>query len=108
MSYDTALAERIRRRLGNRPDVSEKQMFGGLAFLVGGRMSVGVAMNELMVRVGKDAHDAFVSRPGARTMDFTTRPMRGWITVAPEGFATDADLQLWIDQGVSAAEAVSE
>jgi TfoX/Sxy family transcriptional regulator of competence genes len=108
MSYDAALAERIRRRLAQRSDVTEKQMFGGLAFLINGRMSVGVAKNELMVRVGKDAHEAFVSRPGARTMDFTTRPMRGWIAVAPEGFASDTDLRTWIDQGVAAAEAVSE
>ena len=104
MSYDRALADRVRRRIGDRPDLVEKEMFGGLAFLIDGRMSVGVAGDELMVRVGKEAHDAFVSRPGARIMDFTSRPMRGWIAVAPAGFASDADLDVWIDQGVSCAE----
>ena len=107
MSYDQVLAERIRRRVGDRPDLTEKHMFGGLAFLIGGRMSVGVAGDELMVRVGKDAHDRFVVRPGARIMDLTTRPMRGWITVAPEGFASDADLDVWIDQGIATALASS-
>jgi TfoX/Sxy family transcriptional regulator of competence genes len=103
MGYDHDLAQRIRRRLGDRPDSSEKEMFGGLAFLINGRMSVGVAGNELMARVGKDAHEQFVDRPGARMMDFTTRPMRGWITVAPDALASDADLDVWIDQGVASA-----
>ena len=107
MSYDDALAERIRRRIGDHPGLVEKRMFGGLAFLIDGRMSVGVAGNELMVRVGKEAHDAYVSRPGARIMDFTSRPLRGWIAVAPEGFASDADLDVWIDQGLACAEAAS-
>ena len=107
MTYDHALAERIRRRIGDRPDLTEKQVFGGLAFLIHGRMSVGVAGNELMARVGRNAHGRFVARPGARIMDFTTRPMRGWITVAPEGFASDADLDTWIDQGIASALAVS-
>jgi hypothetical protein len=107
MSYDRVLAERIRRRIGNRPDLTERQMFGGLAFLIHGRMSVGVAGDELMARVGRDAHDRFVARPGARIMDFTTRPMRGWITVAPEGFASDADLDIWIGQGIACAIAAS-
>lgn len=107
MSYDLALADRIRRRIGDRPDLTEKAMFGGLAFLIEGRMSVGVAGEELMVRVGKEAHDAFVARPGARIMDFTSRPMRGWIAVSREGFTADADLDAWIDQGVACAKAAS-
>lgn len=107
MSYDVALADRIRRRIGECPDLVEREMFGGLAFLLGGRMSVGVAGNELMVRVGKEAHDAYVSRPGARIMDFTSRPMRGWIAVAPEGFVSDADLDVWIEQGIACAGAAS-
>jgi len=107
MSYDVALADRIRRRIGERPDLVEKEMFGGLAFLVDGRMSVGVAGSELMVRVGTDAHDEYVSRPGARIMDFTSRPMRGWITVSAEGFETDEDLDVWIDQGIATAEAAA-
>lgn len=107
MSYDEALAERIRRRIGDRPDLTEKRMFGGLAFLIDGRMSVGVSGDELMARVGKEAHEQFVVRAGARTMDMTTRPMRGWISVAPEGFATDDDLDVWIEQGIATALAAS-
>jgi TfoX/Sxy family transcriptional regulator of competence genes len=104
MTYDKVTAERIRHRIGERPDLVEREMFGGLAFLIGGNMAVGLAGDELMVRVGKEAHDAAVTQPGARIMDFTTRPMRGWITVAPDGFRPPAMLDAWVDQGVAFAE----
>ena len=107
MSYDAALADRIRRRIGDRPDLVEKEMFGGISFLIGGRMAIGVSRQELMVRVGKDAHDEAVARRGARIMDFTSRPMRGWIAVAPEGFASEAELDAWVDHGVACAEGLS-
>ena len=89
------IADRVRRRIGEHPDLVEKEMFGGIAFMIGGRMAIGVSRDELMVRVGKDAHDEAVARPGARIMDFTSRPMRGWITVAPEGFGAEAELDAW-------------
>lgn len=106
MAYDEALADDIRAHLGDHPGLTEKQMFGGIAFMVGGNMAVGISGNELMVRVGKDAHDAAVSRPGARTFDMGARPMKGWVSVAPEGFASDADFASWIDQGVTFAESL--
>ncbi len=86
--------------------LSEKEMFGGIAFLVDGNMAVGVSGDSLMVRVGKDAHDEAVSRPGARIFDMSSRPMRGWVVVSPEGFADDAVLDAWIDQGVAYAESL--
>lgn len=104
MAYDQRLADEIRARIGNRPDLTEKQMFGGIAFMIGGNMAVGVAGDELMVRVGKEAHDEAEAKPGARIFDLSARPMRGWVVVAPEGFPTDADLDTWIQQGVSYAE----
>jgi TfoX/Sxy family transcriptional regulator of competence genes len=104
MAYDPRLADDVRAHLGDHPGLTEKQMFGGIAFMVNGNMAVGVSGNELMVRVGKEAHDEAVARPGARIFDLSARPMRGWVSVAPEGFATDGDLHSWIEQGVAYAE----
>jgi TfoX/Sxy family transcriptional regulator of competence genes len=106
MAYDHRLADDVRARIGDRPDLTEREMFGGIAFMIGGNMAVGVSGDELMVRVGKDAHDDFVAQPGARTFDMGARPMRGWLAVASEGFHTDADLDSWIRRGVSYAESL--
>lgn len=106
MAFDERLADDIRARIGNRLDVVEKQMFGGIAFMIRGNMAVGVSGEELMVRVGKDAHDEAERRPGARIFDLSARPMRGWIVVAAEGISTDQDLESWIDQGVAYAESL--
>ena len=106
MAYDEGLADDIRAHLATRRGLSEKEMFGGIAFLVDGNMAVGVSGDSLMVRVGKDAHDEAVSRPGARIFDMSSRPMRGWVVVSPEGFADDAVLDAWIDQGVAYAESL--
>lgn len=106
MAYDQALAEEIRIRIGGRPEVTEREMFGGIAFMVRGNMAVGVTGDELMVRVGKEAHDAAVSRPGARIFDMTARPMKGWVVVEPEGFPTEAALEAWIEQGMAFAESL--
>ncbi len=107
MAYDHALADRIRDRLGEHPALAERQMFGGIAFMIGGNMAVGVSGDELMVRVGPDAHEATVSLPGARIFDLShTRPMIGWLVVAPEGFATEAEFEAWIERGVSFAESL--
>lgn len=104
MAYDAALADEIRARIGSHPGYSERQMFGGIAFMVNGNMAVGVSGDELMVRVGKDAHDELVALPGARIFDMGPRPMRGWLAVAPEGFATDEELDAWVERGVGFAE----
>jgi len=104
MAYNQHLADDIRARIGNHPSLTEREMFGGIAFMIGGNMAVGVSGDELMVRVGKDAHDQAVAKPGARIFDLSARPMRGWVVVAPKGFATDAALDAWVDQGVAYAE----
>ena len=103
MSFDEGLGERIREVLGERSDVSEKRMFGGLAFLVRGRMCVGIVKDDLMVRVGPEAHEHLVREPHAREMTFTGRPMKGFVYVAPPGFESDADLRRWVGRGVSCA-----
>jgi hypothetical protein len=103
VAYDERLADDIRAHLGTRRGLSEKQMFGGIAFLVDGNMAVGVSGDSLMVRVGKDAHDEALARPGARIFDMSARPMRGWVVVDPGGLVDDATLAAWIDQGVAYA-----
>jgi TfoX/Sxy family transcriptional regulator of competence genes len=106
MAYDHALADRIRAELGDHPALSEREMFGGIAFLVGGNMAVGVTGDELMVRVDPSRHDDELARPGARPFAMTGRPMRGWLVVAANGFATESDFSGWIRTGVSFAESL--
>jgi TfoX/Sxy family transcriptional regulator of competence genes len=100
VAYDEGLAERIRGVLDERSDVTERTMFGGLAFMVRGHMCVGIVKGELMVRVGPETYDELVERPHARRMDFTGRPMTGFLFVAPPGFERDADLERWVAHGL--------
>ena len=97
MAYDEHTVERIRKALGGNTDYEEKKMFGGVAFMIRGHMTVGVNKTDLMVRVGKELHDEAMSRPHARVMDFTKRPMKGFVFVDPDGFQTDGDLRSWLD-----------
>ena len=103
MAYDEGAAQRVREALDERDDVTEKKMFGGLAFLLGGNMCLGVVGEELMVRVGPDAYAEALERPHAREMDFTGRAMKGFVYVATEGFDADAALADWIARGVAFA-----
>jgi TfoX/Sxy family transcriptional regulator of competence genes len=103
MAYDTILAARIRDELKGRTDFVEKQMFGGVAYLVNGNMAVGIVKDDLMVRVGPDAHDDAVTRPHTRPMDFAGRPMRGMVYVTPAGVETAAALGDWIGRAVDHA-----
>ncbi|WP_328297332.1 TfoX/Sxy family protein [Streptomyces sp. NBC_00435] len=96
MTYDEGLTQRIRERLGERPELAEKRMFGGLAFLLHGNMTVCVSGDELTVRVGPEGTEQALARPEARPMDFTGRPMRGWVTVSGPALADDAVLDHWI------------
>ncbi len=106
MAYDEALAERIRAVLGPRPDVSERKMFGGLAFMTGGNMFCGIIKDELMVRTGPQAHEASLARPGARPMDFTGRPMATMVYVGGAGIGGDADLKRWVEQSYDFASSL--
>ena len=103
MAFDEGLAQRVREALAQRSDISEKKMFGGLAFLLGGHMCVGINGDELMVRVGPDAHADALSHPQAREMDFTGRSLKGFVYVRAEGLTDDADLADWTGRGVAFA-----
>lgn len=106
MAYDEGLAERVRDVLADQPNVTEKRMFGGLAFLIGGKMGVGIVKDQLMVRVGPEAYEKRVREPQARKMDFTGRPMKGFIYVAPKGFESDTDLRRWVGYGLAYASSL--
>jgi hypothetical protein len=106
MAYDEDLADRVRDQLAAEPAVTEKAMFGGLAFLLEGNMAVGLSGDELMVRVGPDAADDALARPHTRPFDMTGRPMKGWILVAPEGVAEEDDLSAWVARGVDLARSL--
>jgi TfoX/Sxy family transcriptional regulator of competence genes len=103
MAYDEGLAERIRGVLDERSDVDEKAMFGGMAFMVRGHMAVGIVTDDLMVRVGPQSYGRLVKEPHARAMDFTGRPMKGFIFVDSAGLESDNDLERWVGRGVDFA-----
>ena len=95
MAYSEALAERIRKSLTGTAGVAEKRMFGGIAFMLHGHMFVGVVDSTLMARVGPDEYEAALSRPHVRVMDFTGKPMPGYVFVDPAGLRTAKALQAW-------------
>ena len=97
MAYDERLADRIRSVLGPRPGVTEKKMFGGLAFLLDGKMFCGVSKDELMVRVGPERHDEALGKRNVRPMDFTGRPMKGYVFVEPAGCRTGKAVEPWVE-----------
>jgi TfoX/Sxy family transcriptional regulator of competence genes len=102
MAYDEDLADRIRELLAAEPDVTEKKMFGGLAFLVGGHMAVAASgQGGLMVRVEPDQTDDLAERPHAGPMVMRGRPMQGWLRVDPAGVASTQQLEPWVRRGVA-------
>lgn len=100
MAYNEELALRVRQALGQQDGVTERKMFGGLCFMAHGNMLGGVMDDEIIVRVGADRYEDALKQPYAREMDFTGRPMRGFVVVALEGIASDEDLNEWVQRGV--------
>ena len=98
MAYDERLAQRIRSALQGKRFITEKKMFGGIAFLRSGLMFVGVSDTSLMARVGKENHADSISRKHVREMDFTGKPMKGYVFVDAEGTKTDAQLRFWLER----------
>jgi TfoX/Sxy family transcriptional regulator of competence genes len=107
MAFDEDLADRIRELVGGQKKVTEKKMFGGIAFMVGGKMAVGIIGDDLMVRVGPESHDAALKLAHVRPMDFSGRPMKGYVYVAPQGIRTKAALLKWIDRGFNFAKTLT-
>jgi TfoX/Sxy family transcriptional regulator of competence genes len=95
VAYDENLADRVRQVLPPGDAVTERQMFGGLAFLLDGHMFCGVVKDTLMARLGPDAADNALDQPHVRPMDFTGRPMKGMVFIEPEGLRGPA-LEQWV------------
>jgi hypothetical protein len=104
--FDEDLAGRTRAALGEVAGVTEIKMFGGLCFTVHGNMAVGVTGNDLMVRLAPEDGEAALAQPGVRPMDFTGKPMKGFVFVGAEGVRTDRILKRWVDMGVSFASSL--
>jgi TfoX/Sxy family transcriptional regulator of competence genes len=107
MAYDEDLANSIRALLAGEPDVTEKKMFGGLAFLVGGNMSVAASgQGGLMVRVDPARTDDLLDEPHAEPFVMRGRAMQGWLQVATEGVLTEDQLEPWVARGVAYARSL--
>jgi TfoX/Sxy family transcriptional regulator of competence genes len=101
MAYDEHLAERIGQSLkSNKVSFEVKKMMGGLCYLVDGKMTVGIVKNQLMARIDPDIYQEALQRKGAKEMDFTGRPMKGYVFVSPEGIDLDDDLDYWVGLAV--------
>ncbi|AIF82510.1 hypothetical protein NTE_00428 [Candidatus Nitrososphaera evergladensis SR1] len=102
MGYNENLAEKLRILLASRSkkDYSEKKMFGGLSFMIGGKMCVGILNDDLVLRVGAERNDEALALPHARPMDFTGKPMKGFVYVGPGGWQKDAILLKCVEMGI--------
>ena len=98
MAFDEILAGRIRASLGKKNAAfQEKKMMGGLCFLVDGKMCMGVVKNKLMARIGQDAYDQALKEKGCTEMDFTGKPMKGFVFVEPSGLTSESELDHWTE-----------
>jgi len=97
MAYDEYLANRTREFLSSKRNVKEKKMMGGLTFMVNDKMCVGILNDELMARIDPAVYESVLERKGCREMDFTGRPMKGFVFIGPEGTKLKKDLEYWIN-----------
>lgn len=106
MAFSEHQADRIRQRLKHIKVLEEKKMMGGMIFMVNGKMCVGIDIDKktnkdrLMVRVGKLAYEDLLNKKGSRKMDFTGKPMRGFLFIEPDGFDMEDDLDFWIERAL--------
>jgi TfoX/Sxy family transcriptional regulator of competence genes len=107
MPYDEDLANRIRELVAGEPGLTEKKMFGGLAFLIGGNMSVAASgQGGLMLRVDPDETEKLLAKPHARAFEMRGREMQGWLRVDDEGIRTKRELEPWVKRGVAYARSL--
>ena len=105
MAYDEELADRVRARLDDEPGLTERKMFGGIAWMLEGNMAVGLMKDGLLVRLGELA-EAAAAEPHASQPTMGTRPMKGMVLVAPEGLETDEQLGAWVARGADVARSL--
>jgi len=107
VAYDEELADRIRELVGSEPDLTEKKMFGGLAFLVGGNMAIAASgQGGVLVRVDPEQSDALIATTNARLMEMRGRQMQGWLRVDPEDLRTKRQLAKWVGLGTAYARSL--
>ena len=106
MPFDEAVAQRVRKALARQPGISERKMFGGLAFLLQGNMCCGVLADQLVLRLGPEASNEALKQPHVRAMDFTGKAMKSMVYVEPAGYAADAALRQWVKRAVEYAAAL--
>ena len=107
MAYDEELSARIRTLVAGEPALTEKKMFGGLAFLVGGNMAIAASgQGGLLVHVDPEQSDELVESTNARLMEMRGRQMRGWLRVAPDDLRTKAQLAKWVELGTTYARSL--
>jgi TfoX/Sxy family transcriptional regulator of competence genes len=97
MAYNEKLADRIREALMDVPKTVEKNMFGGVCFMVNNKMCIGVVKDEMMCRINPDVQDEVLAYTGCRVMDFSGRPMKGYIFVSEDGMKSKKDFMYWIN-----------
>ena len=100
MAYNENLANRIREKFYTLENVVEKNMMGGLTFMYNDKMCVGIIKDEMMCRIDPALHDAVVEKTGCRSMDFTKRPMMGYIMIDEIGMKSKKDFEYWIDLAI--------
>lgn len=106
MPFDEDLAVRVRAALGDTYGLTERQMFGGLAFMLNGNMACGVLKDRLVVRVGAPGYEAALARPHTEPMTFTGMPLKGMIYVLPDGVKTSRALSGWVKRGLEFAQSL--
>ena len=108
MAYDDKLASRIRTVLASRKGFSEKKMFGGIAFMMNGKMCCGVQDGDLVARIGADEYARALAEPHVRPMDFTGRPMKGYVYVGRGVTRNDRGLQAWVERAIAFTTSLPE
>jgi TfoX/Sxy family transcriptional regulator of competence genes len=103
VAYDEVLADRVRELLSARADVSERKMFGGLAFMLAGNMACGVLGEDLIVRLDREESERALQEDGVRPFDFTGKPGKGIVYVSPQQTSDDAGLAEWVETGADFA-----
>jgi TfoX/Sxy family transcriptional regulator of competence genes len=106
MAYDEALAERVRELLMHRGDLTERKMFGGIAWMISGNMALGVLGDELIVRLEPDEAERALAEEHTRAFDFTGKPMKGFVVVGPAAIEDAGDLAGWVESGVGLASSL--
>lgn len=108
MPFSESLASRTRDALARRRGITEQKMFGGLCFLLRGKLLVGVFRDSLIVRLGPGRAKEALGMPDVKEFDITGRPMKGWVVVEPEGIDTDRQLVTWIEKAIEFVDTLPE